>query len=73
MSIASAQSSGNQVLRLFAERLDPSCVIVDLRHAHVGSGFSWGRFGPNTHVIRAGPEPIFAYEAKSRWQRFPGR
>lgn len=73
MSIASAQSSADQVLHSFAERLDPSYVIVDLRHAQVGSGFSWGRYGPKTHVIRAGHEPIFAYRAKSRWQRFLGR
>lgn len=48
-------------LRSFAESLDPAFEVVDLRNAPVGMGFSWGRYGPRTEVIRFGKLPIFAY------------
>ena len=49
-------------LRSFAETLDPSFQIVDLRKPEIGLGFSWGRYGPKTVVRRHGELPVFAYQ-----------
>jgi hypothetical protein len=73
LPVDKASSSEDDVLRAFARSLDDSFSIIDLRAARVGDGFSWGRYGPQTKVIRHGPEPIFAYQARSRWQRLLGR
>jgi hypothetical protein len=73
LPVDKASSSEDDVLRAFARSLDDSFSIIDLRAARVGDGFSWGRYGPQTKVIRHGPEPIFAYQAMSRWQRLLGR
>ena len=68
-----ARESEDQALAAFARELDDSYLVIDLRGAVLGDGFSWGRFGPKTKVVRCGREPIFAYQAKSRWQRLIGR
>lgn len=60
-------------LRAFAESLPDTFFVVDLRTAVLGEGFSWGRYGPKTRVIRYQQELLFAYEPKSRWQRLIGR
>lgn len=57
--------STDDVLCEFAESLDPSYEIIDLRGAQVGDGFSWGRYGPKTVVKRHGPHPVFAYQRKA--------
>ena len=54
--------SDDPELRRFAQDLDPSFEIIDLRNAQIGFGFSWGRYGPNTVVRRFGTLPIFAYQ-----------
>jgi hypothetical protein len=43
--------------------------IVDLRHADIGMGFSWGRHGPRTEVRRHGHELLFAYRPPPRRPR----
>ena len=48
-------------LRAFATELGDQFVFVDLRESEIGMGFSWGRFGPRTHVVRHGYERLFAY------------
>ena len=48
-------------LRAFATELGDQFVFVDLRKSEIGMGFSWGRFGPRTHVVRHGYERLFAY------------
>jgi hypothetical protein len=73
LSHAAASSSPDPTLRSFAQGLDPTYSIVDLRGARTGHGFSWGRYGPKTRVVRCATEPIFAYQSKSRWQRLLGR
>jgi hypothetical protein len=70
---AAARKSSDSSLATFASTLDDSYLVVDLRRARVGDGFSWGRFGSRTNIVRNGRDPIFAYEAKSRWQRLLGR
>jgi cell wall assembly regulator SMI1 len=49
-------------LRAFSAQLDAFFLVIDLRNAVVGSGFSWGRYGPNTVVRRYGTFSIFAYQ-----------
>lgn len=70
---ATARKSSDSSLATFASTLDDSYLIVDLRHARVGDGFSWGRFGPRTNIVRSGRDPVFAYKAKSWWQQLLGR
>lgn len=62
--VASARAHGDDVLRVFAEGLDPTYDLADLRDAAIGAGFSWGRAGPNTTVIRFDTHPIFALEPR---------
>jgi cell wall assembly regulator SMI1 len=57
------------VLRAFAERLTSEHFITDRRDAKTGDGFSWGRFGPQTPVTRAGNDRIFAVQRVSRGSR----
>jgi hypothetical protein len=60
-------------MRQFAAELDASFQIIDLRKSQVGSGFSWGRYGPKTVVRRFGTLSIFAYqEPPSLLQRIFG-
>jgi hypothetical protein len=60
-------------LRAFAETLDSTYQIIDMRNAQIGFGFSWGRYGPKTAVRRHGNSPIFAYQRRtSIWKRFFG-
>jgi SMI1 / KNR4 family (SUKH-1) len=53
--------AGDEVLAGFASGLEPGFIVVDLRTAPVGMGFSWGRYGPRTVVRRHGEERLFAY------------
>jgi cell wall assembly regulator SMI1 len=62
MSHEECRGSVDQELRSFAERLDASFQIVDLREPKIGFGFSWGRYGPQTVVRRHGELPVFAYQ-----------
>jgi hypothetical protein len=58
---AAAATSDDEVLAAFAATLDERFLVVDLRGAPVGMGFSWGRFGPRTELRRHGWERVFAY------------
>ena len=51
-------------MRAFAESLDDTYLFVDLRNASLGQGFSWGRYGADTVIKRAGEKRIFAYQKK---------
>ena len=68
-----AMSAGDGALRDFAERLDPTWSIVDLRQREVGMGLAWGAHGPGTQLARHGWERIFGYAPPARrrrwWQR----
>ena len=55
-----ALTSDDPILRDLARRVTDQFFIVDLRDADVGEGFSWGRFGPDTRILRQGAQPIFA-------------
>ena len=57
-------------IKEFAQSLNENYLVIDLRHAQIGDGFSWGRYGPKTVNKRFGEKRIFAYEIrKSFWQR----
>ena len=61
MAHSNATASPDPDLQAFAAGLDVDFEILDLRNARVGMGFSWGRYGPKTEVIRFGDQAIFAY------------
>jgi hypothetical protein len=74
VSHAAAVTSSDPEIRAFAEQLGPTFQIIDLRHAAIGFGFSWGRYGAGTVVRRRGRLPIFAYqERKGFFQRLFSR
>jgi cell wall assembly regulator SMI1 len=54
--------SEDPVLSAFANELDESFQIIDLRLANPGDGFSWGRYGPRTQIRRFGTHAVFAYQ-----------
>jgi len=60
LSPATLLQSPDSVMRAFASSLPPQALVIDLRSAELGQGFSWGRFGPKTTVRRAGEERIWA-------------
>ena len=60
MTPAALQNSSDTLLRTFIGELPSTALVVDLRRAGVGQGFSWGRFGPRTTVRRAGDERVWA-------------
>ncbi len=65
-----AAQSKDSAVRAFADTLDPTFEIIDLRAAAIGFGFSWGRYGPNTVVRRHGELPIFAVQKRvGFWDR----
>ena len=53
-------ASSDPVMQAFASSLPTSACVVDLRHPQLGQGFSWGRFGSETTIQRAGEERIWA-------------
>lgn len=52
------------LLRAFAEEVGPGYRIADLRALAIGSGFSWGRAGPEADTRRLGREYVFAIESE---------
>lgn len=61
--VIEARKSGDSTIRQLAEQLDDNFMIVDLRDAPIGMGLSWGRYGPESRIVRCGALPIFAYGA----------
>lgn len=70
---------GDELLRSFAQPLGPGFHFIDLRRPKPGDGFNWGRFGPNTRILRHASLPLVAVEipvkskSRSLWQRLTGR
>lgn len=72
ISVGDGLAAEDEALRDFARTLDDAWTIIDLRAARIGDGFSWGRYGPRTKVVRWGREALWAYQANSRpslWRR----
>lgn len=57
---SSLATAGDPTLRAFASSLNPDDLVFDLRERATGSGFAWGRHGPNGDVRRNGHELIFS-------------
>jgi hypothetical protein len=55
-----ARSVPDPVLFAFAAKLPARFRVADLRNEKVGSGFAWGRGGPNADVLRGKVDLIFA-------------
>ncbi len=74
---AAALGSPDAALREFAETLDDTWTVVDLRHRQVGGGLAWGRHGPRTRLARHGWERIFGYapyeKPRRSWRRLGRR
>ncbi len=55
-------------LKAFAELLDETYQLIDLRQCVIGDGFSWGRYGAETVCKRYNTHRIFAYQTrKPNW------
>jgi cell wall assembly regulator SMI1 len=70
LSFEECANSKNEDLRTFARSLDASYEFIDLRNPKLGDGFSWGRHGARTVNKRFGEKRIFAYQKKTKWERF---
>jgi hypothetical protein len=66
VDLATARASEDPVLGGFGQELEGEWFLIDLRSAKPGDGFSWGRFGPQTVIRRAGEAPIFAYQRPTK-------
>ena len=74
LSYEAALYSEDADIREFAESVGENYLLIDMRLAQIGAGFSWGRYGPKTVCRRFGEKRIFAYEIrKSFWQRLFNR
>jgi hypothetical protein len=74
LTVEQGRQSADLDLKTFAQSLDDSWWMIDLREAKVGDGFSWGRYGPGTVIRRFGEKRIFAIQKKkSLWQRILNR
>jgi hypothetical protein len=60
-----ARRAQDQAVAKFAAQLRDNFRVADLRAKEIGSGFSWGRAGPNAEVRRNGAELIFGVEQKA--------
>ena len=70
-SLDEARGSLDDKLRVFAESVSAGFHIVDLRRTEIGSGFSWGKAGPDADLRRCGTELLFAIQDRRPgfWER----
>jgi SMI1 / KNR4 family (SUKH-1) len=77
LSHDAASVSTDPLLRELARVCGPEYLVVDLRAPVLGSGFSWGRWGPRTRVRRCGEHRVWAYAPPEKrpglWSRLLGR
>lgn len=65
VSVHDARLMPDAVVSKFAEPLPENFCVADLRSMKVGSGFSWGKAGPNAAIRRNGAELVFGVEQKA--------
>jgi hypothetical protein len=65
VSVEEARRAQNPTLATFARQLPDTFRVADLRAKEIGSGFSWGRAGPDAEVRRNGADLIFGVEQKA--------
>jgi len=64
IDVVAARQSADPMLSKFAAELPDAYRIADLRNAGRGTGFTWGRNGPQTDVRRFDSELLFGIEPK---------
>ncbi len=64
LDIGASRVSADPNLAEFSRQLSDAFRIADLRSLEVGSGFAWGRNGPNSKIRRYGSELLFGVETK---------
>jgi cell wall assembly regulator SMI1 len=60
-----ARLSQDETIRKCANQLSDSFCVADLRSRKIGSGFSWGKAGPDAAVRRNGSELLFGVQQKT--------
>jgi hypothetical protein len=65
VSLQDARQNQDSAVSEFAEQLPENFRVADLRSMQIGSGFSWGKAGPNAGIRRNGTELIFGIEQKA--------
>lgn len=64
LDLRASRVSSDPVLAEFARQLPESFRVADLRGLEIGSGFAWGRNGPNSVIKRNGSELLFGVETR---------
>jgi cell wall assembly regulator SMI1 len=64
LDLGASRVSSDPALAEFSKQLPETFRLADLRALEIGSGFAWGRNGPNAAIKRYGSELIFGVEAK---------
>jgi cell wall assembly regulator SMI1 len=62
LDLGASRISSDPVLAEFSKHLPETFRVADLRALEIGSGFAWGRNGPNTAIKRYGSELLFGVE-----------
>lgn len=70
MNRSQCLAAGDHELKAFAESLDETWELIDLRNPTIGDGYSWGRYGSRTVNKRCGDKRLFACQKKSLGHRF---
>ena len=65
VSLRDARLVQDSAVSQFAEQLPENFRVADLRSMKVGSGFSWGKAGPNADIRRNGTDLVFGVEQKA--------
>jgi hypothetical protein len=63
--VVGARVSRDETVRSFSNQIPETCWIADLRSREIGSGFSWGKAGPESNTWRNGSDLIFGVEGKA--------
>ena len=71
--VGELRDSADHALRELAGTLADDSLVADLRNAQFGDGFSWGRFGPQTIIRRAGSERVWGLTPPERKPGILGR
>lgn len=64
LDLGASRASSDSALAEFAKQLPETFRLADLRALEIGSGFAWGRGGPNSAIKRYGSELVFGVETK---------
>jgi cell wall assembly regulator SMI1 len=66
ITVKEASQLPDRLLNEFSEQFQDRDYIVDLRNGKIGLGLSWGRYGPNTRVVRHEVELVFGVKVPEK-------